>query len=76
MLRDELMNDFILTIFSSQPVDIQMLDESKNAVRSGKWTEKSAGGCHMFSKAFEQKVDKFTWASNPRFHLKLMIDPN
>ena len=30
----------------------------------------------MFSKAFEQKVEKFTWASNPRFHLKLMIDPN
>ena len=30
----------------------------------------------MFSKAYEQKVDKFTWTSNPRFHLKLLIDPN
>jgi hypothetical protein len=63
-------------VFSSQHVDIQMLEENMNAVISGKWTEKSAGGCHLYHKAFEQKADKFTWTSNPRFHLKLQIEPN
>lgn len=48
-----------------------MLEESKNAVISGKWTDKTAGGCHLYHKAFEQKTDKFTWVTNPRFHLKL-----
>jgi hypothetical protein len=48
-----------------------MLEDSRNAVVSGKWTEKTAGGCHLYDKAFEQKPDKFTWASNPKFHLKL-----
>ena len=41
---------------------------------SGVWTDKSAGGCHLYHKAFEQKADKFTWTTNPRFHLKLMIE--
>ena len=48
-----------------------MLEDSRNAVVSGKWTEKTAGGCHLYDKSFEQKPDKFTWASNPKFHLKL-----
>jgi hypothetical protein len=48
-----------------------MLEDSRNAVLSGKWTEKSAGGCHLNDKAFEQKSDKFTWSQNPKFHLKL-----
>lgn len=51
-----------------------MLEDSRNAVVSGKWTEKSAGGCHLYDKAFEQKVDKFTWVSNPKFHLKLQTN--
>lgn len=71
MMKEELTSDFTLTIFSSQNVDIEMLKENRNAVISGKWTEKSAGGCHLYHKAFEQKVDKFTWTTNPRFHLKL-----
>lgn len=50
---------------------MQQLDESKNAVVSGKWTEKSAGGCHLNDQEFEQKPEKFTWGSNPRFHLTL-----
>jgi len=50
-----------------------MLEEANNAVVSGKWTEKSAGGCHLYDKVFEQKEDKHTWASNPKFHLKLDI---
>lgn len=76
MQKEELTSDFTLTIFSSQHVDIQMLDESRNSVIASKWTEKSAGGCHLYHKAFEQKVDKFTWVNNPRFHLKLHIEPN
>ena len=48
-----------------------MLEDSKNKVLSGRWTEKSAGGCHLYDKAFEQKLEKFTWAHNPKFHLKL-----
>jgi hypothetical protein len=48
-----------------------MLEDSKNKVLSGRWTEKSAGGCHLYDKAFEQKLEKFTWQHNPKFHLKL-----
>lgn len=71
MAKEEFTSDFTLTIFSSQHVEVQMLEESRNAVLSGKWTEKSAGGCHLYDKAFEQKIDKFTWVQNPKFHLKL-----
>mmetsp|Transcript_18762 Transcript_18762/g.28838 ORF Transcript_18762/g.28838 Transcript_18762/m.28838 type:complete len:259 (-) Transcript_18762:22-798(-) len=71
MGKEDFTSDFTLTIFSSQPVEIQMLEDSRNAVISGKWTEKSAGGCHLYDKAFEQKIDKFTWVQNPKFHLKL-----
>ena len=62
---------FIFLVFSSQHVEVRMLEDSRNAVVSGKWTEKTAGGCHLYDKSFEQKPDKFTWASNPKFHLKL-----
>lgn len=48
-----------------------MLEETRNAVLTSKWTDKSAGGCHLYDKAFEQKPDKFTWGQNPKFHLKL-----
>jgi hypothetical protein len=71
MAKEEFTSDFTLTIFSSQHVDVQMLEDSRNQVLSGKWTEKSAGGCHLYDKAFEQKADKFTWTTNPKFHLKL-----
>ena len=40
-------------------------------VLQGAWTEKTDGGCHLYDKAFEQKAEKFTWATNPKFHLKL-----
>ena len=43
---------------------------------SGKWQEKSAGGCHLYDREFEQKQDKFTWLSNPRYLLRLQThDP-
>ena len=44
-------------------------------VLSGKWTEKSAGGCHLYDKEYEQKSDKFTWINNPKFYLRLQT-PN
>lgn len=47
------------------------LEDAKNAVLSGKWTEKSAGGCHLYDKEYEQKSDKFTWTNNPKYHLRL-----
>ena len=50
-----------------------MLEESKNVVMQGAWTEKSDGGCHLYDKAFEQKPDKFTWVNNPKFLLKLEL---
>jgi hypothetical protein len=73
--RDDIAADFTLNIFSSQPVEIKKLEDSKNAVISGKWAEKSAGGCHLYDKEFEQKVDKFTWLNNPKFHMKLTLPP-
>ena len=50
-----------------------MLEESKNVVMQGAWTEKSDGGCHLYDKAYEQKPDKFTWTNNPKFLLKLEL---
>ena len=47
------------------------LPDSCNKAMAGKWTEKTAGGCHLYDKAYEQKTDNFTWSNNPKFHLKL-----
>jgi hypothetical protein len=47
------MSEFQLNIFSSQHVEVRLLEEARNAVVSGKWTEKTAGGCHLYDKAFE-----------------------
>jgi hypothetical protein len=35
-----------------------MLEDARNAVVSGQWTDKNAGGCHLNDKAFESKLDK------------------
>jgi len=75
MSKEEITADFTLSIFSSQNVEVKKLEDSKNAVISGKWAEKSAGGCHLYDKEFEQKVDKFTWVNNPKFHLKMSLQP-
>jgi hypothetical protein len=48
-----------------------MLEDTRNKVITSKWYDKSAGGCHLYDKAYEQKTDNFTWANNPKFHLKL-----
>jgi hypothetical protein len=53
MFKDEATADFTLNIYSSQPVEVKKLEDSKNVVHSGKWAEKSAGGCHLYDKEFE-----------------------
>ena len=73
--REDIAADFTLNIYSSQTVEIKKLEDSKNAVISGKWAEKSAGGCHLYDKEYEQKVDRFTWTNNPKFHMKLQLPP-
>lgn len=75
MSKDEVTADFTLNIFSSQPLEVKKLEDSRNAVLAGKWTDKSAGGCHLYDKEYEQKVDKFTWTNNPKFHMKLLLPP-
>jgi hypothetical protein len=58
-------------VFSSQPVEIAMLEEERHKVKSGRWFDRSAGGCHLYEKEFMQKVDECTWAGNPKFNIKL-----
>jgi len=67
----EISADYTLTIFSSNPVEIEKLEDSKNMVISGEWNEKSAGGCHLFDVAFETLPDNFTWINNPKYLLNL-----
>lgn len=52
-------------------MEIVQLEDSKNSVLTGKWSEKTAGGCHLYDKAFEQKQESFTWVNNPKYLLKL-----
>lgn len=53
MGKEEFTADFTLSIFSSHQVEIEKLEDSKNAVLSGKWTDKTSGGCHLYDKEFE-----------------------
>lgn len=64
MSKEDVTADFTLTskyflvmmfciVFSSNPVEVQKLEDSRNAVLSGKWTDKTAGGCHLYDKEFE-----------------------
>ena len=47
------------------------LQDSMNAVISSKWFDRTAGGCHLYDKEYEQKSDLFTWMNNPKFLLKI-----
>jgi hypothetical protein len=41
---------------------VEKLEDSRNAVIAGRWTDKTAGGCHLYDKAFyENKADKYTF---------------
>lgn len=64
-------SEYTLTIFSSSPVEVEKLDDSKNMVISGEWNDKTAGGCHLYDRAFETVPDNFTWINNPKFKLNL-----
>jgi len=68
---DTFQAEFSLTIYSSQPVEVQQLPDSRNVVLASAWDKRSAGGCHLYDKEFEQKPDSFTWMQNPKFLLKL-----
>jgi hypothetical protein len=67
----EIQAEYTLTVFSSNPVEIEKLEDSKNMVISGEWNEKSAGGCHLYDRAFETIPDNFTWINNPKYLLNL-----
>jgi len=65
------LGEYALTIFSSNPVEIEKLEDSKNMVISGEWNDKSAGGCHLYDREYETIPDNFTWINNPKFLLHL-----
>jgi hypothetical protein len=45
--------EFNLQVFSSQPVEIAMLEEERHKVKTGEWeANKSCGGCHLYEKEF------------------------
>lgn len=71
MSAPDKMADFDLKVFSSNPVQMEQLEETKNIVLSSAWTEKNNGGSHLFGKDFTQDADRQTWANNPKFILKL-----
>jgi hypothetical protein len=62
---------FFSIVYSSQTVEVQQLADSRNVVLASQWEKRSAGGCHLYDKEFEQKPDAFTWHNNPKFLLKL-----
>lgn len=72
MAQEDKHVDYTLTIYSSQPVEITQLSDSCNKSEAGKWVEgKSAGGCHLFDKEYEQNHNLFTWQQNPKYLLQL-----
>lgn len=42
-----------------------------NSVVTGRWTDKTSGGSHIYDKEFIQNVEAQTWLNNPKFLLKL-----
>jgi calpain len=59
-LEQEKNATFRLTFFSNNPIIVQKLDESRNAVAVGKWEQDiSGGGCHL----------KKDWLINPKYVL-------
>ncbi len=65
------MSEYTMTVFSSKPLEIQKLEDSRNAVLTSRWTEETAGGCHLYDTVFEKKEEKLSWKNNPKFHLRL-----
>lgn len=71
MAQEEKISEFNLTIYSSQQVEVVQLQDSRNAVLAGKWTDRTGGGCHLYDKEYESKPDSHTWQNNPKYLLKL-----
>lgn len=42
-------------------MEVKQLADSRNVVLASKWEQRTAGGCHLYDKEFEQKPDAFTW---------------
>jgi len=68
---DTYYQEFTLTIYSSQAVEVQQLVDARNVVLSSQWEKRSGGGCHLYDKEYENKTDSCTWMQNPKFLLKL-----
>ena len=60
--------NFSITIYSSSEVELKKLNDAKYVVVSGKWTDKTAGGCHLYSDPYE-KGESQTWKRNPKYQL-------
>jgi len=72
----EIFAEFTLTVFSSHPVEVEKLEDSKNMVISGEWNDKSAGGCHLYDEVYEKLSDNYTWITNPKYLLNLHTTQN
>ena len=60
-----------MNVYSSKKVEIKKLEDAKNAVLSGRWTEDNAGGCHLYDQEYEKNEENMSWRTNPKFHLRL-----
>jgi hypothetical protein len=41
---------------------------------SGEWSDGFAGGCHLYDRPYELKIQNITWGSNPKYLLKFNTD--
>jgi hypothetical protein len=57
-------------VYSSSHVEMQPLQETMNIVIAGRWTDKNAGGCHLYDKEFISNSEAQTWVNNPKYLLK------
>jgi len=64
---------FVLTLYTSNMIELVKLDDAKNKVITDQWTKESSGGCHLNSDPYEMK-DNATWKNNPKFNLIMKGD--
>ena len=57
-------------VYSSQPVELIMMDDAKNVVISGAWKKMNSGGSHLHSEEFIKENDA-SWQLNPKYLLIL-----
>jgi len=60
---------FTLSVYSNHSVEFVKLEDSRNAVKSGSWTDESSGGSHLYDQPYETKNP--TWTNNPKYLLVL-----